>query len=106
MKKFTITAFIALAFLSFTEMKAQENKLTKSVAAKSSNSLAQKTYKPISQSDLPKFIKEKVASNYEEAKIKEVYQDNQKNYKIVLRLEDVNASNTIYLNQKGEMLRK
>ncbi len=105
MKKFTITAFIAIAFLSFTELKAQESKLTKAVASKS-NSLAQNNYKQISKSDLPEFIQEKVEKNYQEAKIEEVYQDYQKNYKIVLKLEDVNASNTVYLSQKGEILRK
>ena len=105
MKKLMITACMAIAFLSFTEMEAQENKLMQSSKAQS-KSLAQKTYKQISPNDLPKLIQERVANNYEEAKIEEAYQDNQKNYKIVLKLEDVNTSNTIYLNQKGEMLRK
>lgn len=105
MKNIIMTGVMAVALFAVTESQAQTKKAVKANNVKMSAQM-QTEYKEVSENNLPEAVKKSLKSNFEEAKVDKAYVNNENLYKVVLKLEDIDTTKTVYLGKEGEMLRK
>lgn len=104
MKKILMSAAVATMLLTVGTTKAQsvqtENKSLQVETA------VQDGFKEIKTSQLPEAVTAAVKKDFEDASIYKAYVNKQKEYKLLLKMEDVLEPKTVYANAKGEWIKK
>ncbi|WP_162984885.1 hypothetical protein [Mesonia aquimarina] len=105
MKKLMMTAAIAAMVLSAGQVNAQSAQAQEKQAVKMEVQ-AQDGFKEIKTSQLPDAVKKAVKKDFKGADVAKAFMNDEKEYKLMLKMEGASEMKTVYANAKGEWIKK
>tara|TARA_R110002124_G_scaffold120895_6_gene279060 strand:- start:119580 stop:119975 length:396 start_codon:yes stop_codon:yes gene_type:complete len=114
MKKYFFASVFALGMVTAVSAQTEDkepalSEETQVEAVVNKDMAAVQEYKEIKATDLPQPVKDAVAKTFEDATITQAYKNEKGEYKLVIATASngmKKASQTVYLNSKGEWIKK
>ncbi|MDR6299533.1 hypothetical protein [Mesonia maritima] len=103
MKNLLMTAAAAAMVLTAGNMNAQSAQAQETVEVEMAT---QDGFKEIKASQLPEAVTSAVEKDFKGASIAKAFMNDQKEYKLMLKMEGASEAKTVYANAKGEWIKK